>query len=336
VTAVHPESEAQVVDAVRQASADNRPIRVRGGAVSGRAPQGNAVDLRLDRLRGVTELRPADLVVTAWAGTSLVDLDAALAAHGQRLPISAHDVKGRGTLGGLVAAAADGLLGTQARRVRDVVLGVSAVLADGDPVRVGARVVKSVAGFDVSKALVGSRGVLAAITAVTCRVESRLDAVAVLSGRFDDASTAERAVQAADAEGLAPRGLCCVRDPHGELHVAAQFEGPGLEAIVGRLEKVGLRVTQSDPFAHWTRQVGRAEERHVQTCSRVHPLAEAVQEAPDDRPAADLWIVADVLRQRRWSTVAASLPQQSPLWSSIRAAFDPNDSWQPGRGLGAP
>jgi FAD/FMN-containing dehydrogenase len=336
VTALHPESETQLIDALRQSAADDRPVRIRGGAVSGRAPGGNALDLRLDRLRGVTEHRPADLVVTAWAGTSLVDLDAALAAHGQRLPIRAHDVEGRGTLGGLVAAAADGLLGTQARRVRDVVLGVSAVLADGDPIRVGARVMKSVAGFDVSKALVGSRGVLAAITAVTCRVESRLDPVAVLSGRFDHVDAAERAVHAADAEGLQPRGLGCVRDPHGELQVAAQFEGPGLEAIAGRLENVGLRRKQDYPLAKWTEHVGRAQERHVETCSRVHPLAAARQHAPDDRQSADLWIVADVLRQRRWSTVAVTPPQQSPLWTSVRAAFDPRNRLQPGRGLGAP
>jgi glycolate oxidase FAD binding subunit len=114
-----------------------------------------------------------DQVVQAWAGTRVRDLQSELAAHGQCLPL-ATDVPEAysqrfGTLGGLVATNLPHALVAQCGSVRDWVIGMTVVRADGTLAKCGSKAVKSVAGYDVHRFFVGSRGTLGAIASVTLR-----------------------------------------------------------------------------------------------------------------------------------------------------------------------
>lgn len=125
--------------------------------------------------RGVLELSAADFVVTVCAATRLSDLQAELAEADLRLPLPPEPMPGwdaTGTVGGLVAMGLPHRLEASAGPVRNWVCGLRLLRPGGEDVRVGAKVVKSVAGFDLHRALTGARGLGAVITEVTFRVHS--------------------------------------------------------------------------------------------------------------------------------------------------------------------
>jgi FAD/FMN-containing dehydrogenase len=135
----------------------------------------NAPALDLTRWRGVIEHSPADLVVTVWAGTPVAELQEELARQGQSLPLPHPDDHGQalagfpGTVGGLLAMNLPHGRSAQCGGPRDWVLGATVVRGDGSVAKAGSRVVKSVAGYDLHRLLVGSRGTLAAIAHVHLR-----------------------------------------------------------------------------------------------------------------------------------------------------------------------
>ena len=114
--------------------------------------------LDLTGLDQLVEHTAGDLVAVVQAGRRLDDLAEDLAAAGQRLAV---DPPRRGTVGGLVATAATGPARLFAGPVRDLVIGVTVVRADGVLAKSGGKVVKNVAGYDLGKLLTGSFGTLA-------------------------------------------------------------------------------------------------------------------------------------------------------------------------------
>lgn len=134
----------------------------------------SAPRVTLRGMTGITELRAADFVVTVRAGTLLTDLASELAEQGLALPLASignQDVtQMHGTVGGLVATGLPhGLEGVYGP-IRDWVLGATVVRTNGEVGFVGSKVLKSVAGFDLQKLAVGSRGGLFAISEITFRV----------------------------------------------------------------------------------------------------------------------------------------------------------------------
>ena len=125
--------------------------------------------LQTEALSGVHIYEPADLTLTAGSGTSVRALLDALAPHDQWLPFDPPDVEGR-TLGGLVASGLSGPLATGYGGLRNHVLGATVVTGDGRALALGGRVVKNVAGFDLLRPVVGSRGTLCVITSVSIRL----------------------------------------------------------------------------------------------------------------------------------------------------------------------
>jgi glycolate oxidase FAD binding subunit len=121
-----------------------------------------------DRLVGTEVYEPADLTLTARAGTPVRSLAAELAAERQWLPYDPPHVEGR-SLGGLVATGESGSFWMGYGELRNHVLGATVVKGDGTVLRLGGRVVKNVAGFDLLKAIVGSRGRLGVMTSVCVR-----------------------------------------------------------------------------------------------------------------------------------------------------------------------
>jgi glycolate dehydrogenase FAD-binding subunit len=166
-----PSSTVDSSEVLRLAAANDLTVVARGaGTKQDWAAPPDRVDLVLDttRLAGVVEHAAGDLVVVVRAGTPLDELAAALAPAGQQLALDA-PLPGA-TVGGTVATATSGprrlLYGT----VRDLLIGVTVVRADGGIARAGGKVVKNVAGYDLGKLLTGSYGTLGLITECAFRL----------------------------------------------------------------------------------------------------------------------------------------------------------------------
>lgn len=168
-----------LVEVLRQADQDGRRLEVRGGGSKARHGGWRSLYDVLDvsGLAGVIDYDPAELVLTARAGTPLHEIEALIGAQGQVLAFEPMDYAtvlnappGRATLGGAIAAAAAGPRRVSHGGARDHLLGFSAVSGVGEVFKAGGRVVKNVTGFDLSKLMAGSWGALAVMTEVTLKV----------------------------------------------------------------------------------------------------------------------------------------------------------------------
>ena len=124
-------------------------------------------DLTTDGLSAILEHEAGDLTCTVEAGVRLSELRAELARHGQRLSL---DPPGDPTVGALLATNVSGPLRHRFGAPRDLVLGVTLVLADGTVASAGGKVVKNVAGYDLARLVCGSRGRLALIARASFRL----------------------------------------------------------------------------------------------------------------------------------------------------------------------
>ncbi|MHC4993149.1 MAG: FAD-binding oxidoreductase, partial [Planctomycetota bacterium] len=134
---------------------------------SGTPLQRTDLVLSTRRLMAPVQHQPEDLLATVQAGTTLADLNEELARAGQWWPL---DPLGNGTLGATIATASSGPLAATFGSPRDLVLGLTAVLADGRVVKAGGRVVKNVAGYDMVKLFTGSFGTLGIIAEAHLRL----------------------------------------------------------------------------------------------------------------------------------------------------------------------
>ncbi|RYF30788.1 MAG: glycolate oxidase subunit GlcE [Comamonadaceae bacterium] len=161
----------QIAQRIRDAAADATPLAIRGGGTKdfyGEAPQGEPLSTR--ELSGITSYEPSELVVTVRAGTPLAELETLLAQHGQCLPFEPPRFAPGGTVGGMVAAGLSGPARASVGAVRDYVLGAELVNGRGEVLRFGGTVMKNVAGYDVSRVLAGSLGVLGLVSEVSLKV----------------------------------------------------------------------------------------------------------------------------------------------------------------------
>lgn len=173
-----PATPAELAAAVRAA-----PRVVVAGA--GTKPRLSAVSnewrrIGTRRLAGMVEYEPSEFTFTARAGTPVAEVAAELAAKGQYLPFDPLFAAAGATLGGTVAAGLNGPGRFRYGGLRDFLLGVTLVDGEGRLLRLGGRVVKNAAGFDVPKFLVGSAGRFAALAEVTFKVFPRPPAVRTL------------------------------------------------------------------------------------------------------------------------------------------------------------
>ena len=130
---------------------------------------------------GIVEYRPDELVVTARCGTSLKELETTLAAQGQMLPFDPPRFGGGGTLGGAVAAGFSGPGRPWLGATRDAVLGATIINGVGQRMAFGGKVLKNVAGYDVSRLMVGAFGTLGVLLEVSARVLPKPEAVLTLA-----------------------------------------------------------------------------------------------------------------------------------------------------------
>ncbi len=202
-----------LIDRVRAARADGVVLNISGGntkAFYGEAPVGEVLDVT--PLAGITSYEPSELVVTVRAGTLLAELEAVLAEKGQCLPfepprfagVAAGGDIGGGTLGGTAGGTASGMTGgtvggmvstglagpsrAAVGSVRDHVLGACLLNGRAEVLAFGGTVMKNVAGYDVSRLLVGAMGTLGVILEVSIKVLPVAPASATLRFEMDEAT----------------------------------------------------------------------------------------------------------------------------------------------------
>ena len=219
------------------------------------------VDLIVDvsGLREIIEHAPADFVVRAEAGVTLASLQETLRPLGQRLPID--DVVPGSTVGGLVATALSGPRRLLDGTVRDHLLGVTVVRADGVVARSGSKVVKNVAGYDLAKLLTGSLGTLGIITEAIFRLRP-LPARQVFVSSDLDVETALAPVLAALAHSQAvPSAIeIAYRPPQrrGTLAILVEGRDDALSARVDAIRALlpGAAAISPEPPPAWGRLPG--------------------------------------------------------------------------------
>jgi glycolate oxidase FAD binding subunit len=156
---------------IRAAADAGIPLRIRGGG--SKDFYGRPVDaepLEVAPYHGVVEYEPSELVLTVRAGTPLAEVEALLARSNQMLGFEPPHFGPNATVGGCVAAGLSGPRRPYAGSVRDYVLGIRLLDGSGRDLRFGGKVIKNVAGYDVSRLMVGALGTLGVITEISFKV----------------------------------------------------------------------------------------------------------------------------------------------------------------------
>lgn len=205
-----------LVEQVRAAAASATPLVIRAGGSKdflGRRTTGTTLDV--SGLRGIVQYEPTELVITARAGTPLVDIEAALAERNQMLAFEPPQFGPDATLGGTLACGLSGPARPFRGAARDFVLGTKIINGTGEQLRFGGAVMKNVAGYDVSRLMCGAYGTLGVLLEASLKVLPRPAAEAYLVLEFDSDSAFSTMAQW-QREPLPLSGLCYDGD---RLHV---------------------------------------------------------------------------------------------------------------------
>ncbi|MGW4509693.1 FAD-binding oxidoreductase [Streptomyces sp. NPDC004436] len=228
VAVVLPSSAEQVRACVRACAAAGVPIVPRG-AGTGLTGAANAVDgcvvLATTRMNRILEIDPDNRLAVVEPGVVNQDLKTAAAAHGLHYPPDPSSLD-TCTLGGNLATNAGGLCCGKYGVTADYVLGLEAVLADGTLLRTGRRTVKGVAGYDLTRLLVGSEGTLGIITRATLALRPLPSAPGTVVAAFDSVARAGASVNRILRAGLVP-SLMEIMDATS-LRASAAFLGTDL------------------------------------------------------------------------------------------------------------
>jgi glycolate oxidase FAD binding subunit len=231
---------------VQESHRAHRPLQLRGAGTKdfyGERIAGEALDL-VDH-RGIIDYEPSELVITARCGTRLSQIEQALAARGQCLAFEPPGFGGDPTLGGIIAAGLSGPRRAYAGAARDFVLGATLLTGEGELLHFGGQVMKNVAGFDVSRLLCGSLGILGVITEVSLKVLPRPPAEET---RCLAMSQAE-AISAFNRWAAQPMPLSATAWHEGRAWVRLSGAEPAVRAACQRIG--GERPADVDAGAWW-------------------------------------------------------------------------------------
>ena len=284
---LEPRTPADVADAVR-----SMPRLLAVGA--GTKPRLSAVDaprLKMTGLNGVLEYEPSEFTFTALAGTPVRNIAAILAERGQYLPFDPMLVAAGATLGGTVASGLSGPGRFRFGGLRDFILGVRFVDGGGRLLRLGGKVVKNSAGFDVPKFFVGSLGRFGVLTELTFKVFPRPASAVTLRLPVADLAKAVAMLPFASAMGWEPDALDL---PPGDRCVYLRLAAPesALSALASKiLACLPGEVLEADCAARRWAELGEFRWVHpggclakiVLTPSQVVPLDAALRRLDDAR-----------------------------------------------------
>ena len=289
IAIVHAASIADVQSTMRIASETGTPVVVRGagtGLAGGANAGAGEIVLSMRGMDRILEVRPDDLLAVVEPGILNADLNRALEGHGLWW---APDPASReiSTVGGNIATGAGGLLCAKYGVVRDAVLGLDLVLADGRLLHLGHRSVKGVTGLDLTSLVIGSEGTLGVVVGATLKLRRLVPGQArTLTASFPDVRAAATAAASVTASGVQPAIMelmdaSCLRAVHRLLELPApdesaaqltvQTDGPAAsvdaEAIAVTLAEAGgtVRLAADDAEADLLWRVRRAMHPATET-----------------------------------------------------------------------
>jgi glycolate oxidase FAD binding subunit len=331
---LEPTTAAELADAVRSV-----PRAVIVGA--GTKPRlskvgGEFTPVSTARLRGIVDYEPSEFTFTALAGTPLREIVGELSSRGQYLPFDPLFVESRATIGGTVGAGVSGPGRFRFGGLRDFILGVRFVDGDGRLLRLGGKVVKNAAGFDVPKFFVGSAGRFGAFAELTFKVFPRPPSSRTL--RFEakdwaakiklltDLANTRYEIEALDAAMEETAVFARIGGPEAAL-------GPLTTEMLGRW--VGTTLTSGDAEFFW---------RSVRECRWAHSGGALVKVALVPSQVADFVAAVRAWPEARgWISAGGnvgyfSLPSgravpalpwpaltlrgEAPLWPGVRPRFE--------------
>jgi glycolate oxidase FAD binding subunit len=250
--AYEPDSVGACAELFARAAERKLRLGIIGGGSAlgvGNPPSGLDAVVFTRKLERVVEYAPEDQVIVVEAGLTLGRLQALARQNGQWLGVDAPHA-GTATLGGLVAVGGFGPRRARYGAIRDLLLGVTLVRADGAVARGGGKVVKNVAGFDLPKIVAGSLGSLGLIAEVTLRLHPLPEMSASFRTAGLDASGAVQAMLALRRAQLEPSSVVALLGGGGRFELGARFEGfrQGVERDGSRLSELPeLRSGESAP-----------------------------------------------------------------------------------------
>jgi glycolate oxidase FAD binding subunit len=357
---VTPADAAEVAEVLRTTTGTVVPVGA--GTKTGWAAPPTSCDLllRTTALDRVVEHVPGDLVVVAEAGVPLATLQAQLAEHNQMLALDPPEPGA--TLGGIVSANASGPRRLRYGTARDLLIGVTVVLADGTTARSGGKVVKNVAGYDLGKLYTGAHGALGVVVSTTWRLHPLPAATGAVVVPVADAAEAGRLASLVTRSTLTPTAVELRWDKgSGELVVLFESIQASVDAqsaaaieLLGGGERVaappswfGARPARGvvlrlafEPFA-LPRVLGALPPDSTGTASACTGVAYVSVPADTDLAAlrtaiaphdgsAVVLSAPDDLRLDHWGPTGDSFG----LMTRVKDQFDPGRRLSPGRLLG--
>ena len=254
---VEPGSEQEVAKVLKLANAAGLAVIPRGGGTKlecGNPPTRADVVVSMARLNRVLEHAWADLTVSVEAGCTISKLQGTLAKHGQRLALDALWPE-RATVGGVLSTNDSGVLRLRFGSLRDLVIGVTAALADGTVASSGGKVVKNVAGYDLPKLVTGAFGTLGVITRAIFRLHPLPKETRTISSVTTDLREAQRLLLAIQNSKLAHSALQICFDSAMPPRLDVLLEGTeaGLAAQVEQVKAIlGSAATGSTDMGVWS------------------------------------------------------------------------------------
>jgi glycolate dehydrogenase FAD-binding subunit len=283
-------STQSVVSAIKESGKAGAPLRITGRSTwldAGRPVRADrTLSLREDS--GVVNYVPGDLTLTVRAGTTLAEIARVTREHDQWLPLDPYG-SDDGTIGATIATASAGPLASTFGLARDLLLGLEFVNGRGDVVRAGGKVVKNVAGFDLSRLLTGSWGTLGVITEVTLRLYAlpKVDRTFLIP-LFGSEKEIESLIRAIATSPLAPLALqlisasavrtlglgsspiCLLRFGGNEAVVRAQLDALSQIAKPKETEySVWTRLRQLESDAHTTVRISGLPQRFLTAAATI-------------------------------------------------------------------
>ena len=308
-------------------------------------------EVRTERLTRIVDYSPSDMVLTAEAGVTLAQVNAAAAEHGQRLALDPPQPD-RATIGGIVATGTFGPRRARYGTVRDLIIGVTLVRADGVVARGGGKVVKNVAGFDLPKMACGSMGTLGMIAEATFRLHPMPEksATAVFRG-LSTADVFAKTKSMRDLQ-LEPVSVVALRVASGQYDLGVRFEGFG-KGVDQQMQRLGAH---DEPFDHDAARTGGPTRVRIGSLPSRFAAVAAIVETLDPKAfawyptlgvgflecggsAAALVAARDSIGQLIVETRTSVDPWGSagsafPIMQSLKQRFDPDRRLNPGRFAG--
>jgi len=355
-----------MIERIRRAANRGERLRIRGGGSKDfyGEPVSDGEELSTLALSGIVSYEPSELVVTVRAGTPLAELERVLAECGQSLPFEpphfSRGAAGGATVGGMVAAGLSGPARASAGPLRDYVLGVTMINGRGELVTFGGQVMKNVAGYDVSRLMVGALGTLGLIVEVSLKVLPAAPAEATLKFEMPQADALQR-LNEWGGRPLPLNASCWVEDEgRGVLYLRLRGAIAAVEAACGALG--GERLRNEDTAADWIacrdQQLqwftGRGE-RDLWRVSvpQTAPMLELADSPIVEWHGAQRWVRAEAGQDARIREAASRAgghatlfspkdrnathrfaplsPTQGRIHRELKREFDPASIFNPGR-----